>query len=111
VDSIELISIAKEIHDAAQRLSNAAGALFSLASDSAKAEQAYRKALAVEIVKLKSEGMSVTLICDIARGTLSDLKFNRDLAEARFQSGRDAVKAIQTQISALQTVVKYQSEV
>ena len=108
---MELTSIAKEIHEASKRLSKGSDALFLLAKASAETEQAYRRELGREIVKLKLEGNSVTLIQDIARGTLADLKFNRDLAEARYVSGRDSLKAIATQINALQTIVKYQSEV
>lgn len=82
-----------------------------LAKAMAEAEQAYRSSLAKEIVKLKLEGMSVTLIPDIARGNTSELKFSRDLAEAKYTSGRDSLKAIMAQVNALQTIVKYVSEV
>jgi len=110
-DKVEVQSIASEIHEASKRLSKGSDALFILAKSSAETEQAYRSALGREIVKLKLEGMSVTLIADIARGNTSELKFNRDLAEARYVSGRDSLKAISAQINALQTVVKYVSEV
>jgi len=92
-DKVEVQSIASEIHEASKRLSKGSDALFILAKSSAETEQAYRSALGREIVKLKLEGMSVTLISDIARGNTSELKFNRDLAEARYVSGRDIAQS------------------
>jgi hypothetical protein len=47
----------------------------------ADAEREYRKALATEIIKLKSEGIAITVARDLARGTVADLKHARDLAE------------------------------
>jgi len=111
VSAIEIQSIATEIYTASKKLAKGIDVLFSLAKDNAEAEKNYRSALAKEIVKLKLEGQSVTLINDIARGNQSDLKYLRDVAEFKYQSGREMLKAIQIQISALQTVIKYNSEV
>lgn len=108
---MELTQINNELYQAASRLSKGSKELFSLAKEFAEAERDYRRALAVEIVKLKSEGQSVTLINDIARGNCAELKFNRDCAEAKYQSGRDSLKAIETQVSALQSILKFSSEV
>ena len=77
----------------------------------AEAERDYRRALQMEIVKLKDEGIKVTLIPDIARGETSELKYKRDLAKARYTSARDSLEAIKSQMSGLQTIVKYMEEV
>lgn len=111
VNAIELTSIASEIHTASQRLSKGVDTLFTLAKANAEAERHYRNALATEIVLLKSQGMQTTLIPDVARGNQSDLKYLRDVAEFKYQSGKEMLKAIQCQISALQTVIKYSAEV
>jgi len=108
---MDLISITSELQSASSRLSKGSKELFQLAREFAEAERDYRRALAVEIVKLKSEGMSVTLVPDIARGNCAELKFQRDCAEAKYQSGRDSLKAIETQVSALQSILRYQDEV
>ena len=108
---MELTDIAKEIHDAAQRLGKGVDTLFMLAKASAETEQAYRSALGREIVKLKLEGQSATLIPDIARGATSELKFARDLAEARYTSGRDSIKAIMAQVNALQSILRHQTDI
>jgi len=111
VNAIEIQSIASEIHTASQRLAKGVDALFILAKASAETEREYRNALAIEIVLLKSQGMSVTLIPDIARGNQANLKFLRDVAEFKYNSGKESLRAIQAQISALQTVIKYTAEI
>ena len=107
---MELHSITAELREAATRLRNSSNELFHLAKERAEAEKDYRIALARKIVMLKDSGQSVTLIGDIARGECADEKFARDLAEARYQSGRELLQSLQTQVSALQTILKYQEE-
>jgi hypothetical protein len=108
---MELQSITQEIHSASQRLSKGADALFILAKDFAEAEKNYRQALGKEIVLLKDEGKPATLIPDIARGNCAELKFARDMAEFKYTAGRDALRAVETQVSALQSILRYQDEV
>lgn len=108
---MELQSITQEIHDASKRLSKGADLLFALARDFAQAEKEYRAEMAKEILRLKDTGMSVTLIPDLARGNVAELKFARDLAEQKYIAGRDSLRAIETQVSALQSILRVQGEV
>jgi len=108
---MELNDITKELYTSSQRLSKGANELFTLAKEKAEAERDYRLALAKEIVLLKDSGQSVTLIGDIARGNCSDLKFQRDLAEARYTAGKELLESLQCQVSALQTILKYQESI
>lgn len=108
---MELTTITKEIHDSGLRLANGSKELFPLAKRKAETEQAYRKALAMEIMKLRDDKLPATLIPDIARGNTADLKFERDLAEARWTSARDSLDAIKSQVMGLQSILKIQSEV
>lgn len=85
--------------------------LFKLAQAMAETERVYRRSLGIEIVKLKSDKVQATLIPDIARGMTSDLKFERDLAEARYKSGRDNLQAIQAQMNGLQSVLRVQTNI
>jgi len=41
----------------------------------------------------------------------SDLKFERDLAEARYKSGRDNLQAIQSQMNGLQSILRVQTNI
>lgn len=108
---MHITDITKEIHAASQRLSKSADALFELGRAKAETEREYRSMLAQEMLKLKAEGMQTTLIPDIAKGNVSEYLFQRDLAEARFKAGIEAADAIKVQVSALQTIMKYQTEV
>lgn len=109
--AVDTVEIAQEIYTAAKRLQKSGDKLFSLAKEYAEAEQRYRQALGMEIMKLRDKKVPVTLIGDVARANLSDLKFNRDLAEYRYKAGRDKAQALQAEISALQTLFKNQTEI
>lgn len=108
---MDLINVTKEIHDASKRLSKSADALFDLGKAKAETERDYRSMLAQEILRLKAEGMQTTLIPDVAKGNVADYLFQRDFAEARFKAGIEAADAIKVQVSALQTILKYQSDI
>ena len=108
---MELRDIVKEIYDSSTRLENGSKEIFKLAEDLAVKEMEYRKALAYEIIRLKDEKMSITLIPDIARGNVADIKFQRDLAEEKLKAARTAIDAIQTRMNGLQSILKYQVEV
>lgn len=108
---MELIEISREIHAASQRLGKSADALFSLGKAKAEAERDYRLALSQEILRLRSEGMQATLIPDVAKGNVHEKLFQRDFTEAQFKAGIEAADAIKTQVSALQTILKYQTDI
>jgi len=55
--------------------------------------------------------MSVTLIGDVARGNVADLKFNRDLAEQTYKASRDMLQALSNELSAMQSILKVQSKI
>ena len=52
------------------------------------AERDYRVAVAKEILKLRDEGIAVTIINDLVRGNedIAELKLNRDIAETLYES-------------------------
>jgi hypothetical protein len=107
---MELVQVTQELQSASSRLCKGSKELFTLARKFAEKEKIYRDALGKEIVLLKDSGQSVTLIPDIARGKCSQLKFERDLAEFEYTAGKLSLSAIETQVSALQSVLKYQGE-
>lgn len=108
---IDTVDIIQEIYESAHRLQGAGDALFLLAKTMAETERLYRRSLGVEIIKLKNDKMQATLIPDIARGLTADLKFERDLAEARYKSGRDNLQAIQSQMNGLQSILRVQTNI
>ena len=108
---MELRNLTEELYLASKRLSKSGDELFKLAKDKAESEREYKMALAKSIVLLKDSGQSVTLIGDIARGECADLKFQRDLSDARYTAGRELAESLRTEVSALQTLIKLQSDI
>lgn len=108
---MEIIAVTQEIYDVAQRVNKATNEIYKLAKKRALTERTYRMQLSKEIMKLRAEGMPATLIPDLARGNVSDLKYERDLAEGQYKAAIEAVEALKSQLSALQTVSKYHTEV
>lgn len=108
---IELTNVTKEIYQSSKDLRDGAKKLFTYAKSKAETEREYRKALSIEMMKLRNEGLPATLIPDIARGNLSDLRYKRDLAKATYDSARDAIEALKAEINSLQTICHYQDEI
>lgn len=106
----ELINISKEIYNSAKRLEEGSKKIFTLAKNKAEKEQQYRKALAIKIFELRESKYPATLIGDLARGETSEFKFQRDLADAEYTAGRDALESIRSQMTGLQSILKYQNE-
>lgn len=108
---MDLVNISKELYQGSKRLETGSNEIFLLAKAMAETERDYRSALAKEKMMLKDDGMAVGLINDVAMGNISDLKFKRDLAELQYQAGRDSMRAIQSQLTALQSILRVQKEV
>jgi hypothetical protein len=110
---MEIVRIAKEIYETKKRLNIAASEIFTLARERAETEKAYKIALRHEILKLKTEGYPATLIMDLAKGSehVADLRFQRDLAKTKYDSGRDSMRVTETEGNLLQTIAKYQDEI
>ena len=107
---MEQIKIAEELHDTGKQLRKGAAEIFNSAKVKAETERDYRVALMNAIFGLSADGLPATIINDVARGQCADLKFERDLADARYTASREALNSLQAQSSALQTIIKYHSE-
>lgn len=108
---MELIKTIDELYEVHKRISKAILELNRLARLKAEAEREYRMVLSMQYLKLKVEGVSVTLIPDIAKGNCAELMFERDSTEAQFIAVRESIAALQTQASILQSILKYSETV
>lgn len=108
---MDLIQIGAEISVCAKRLEKAANELYKIGEAKASSEQVYRVKLAQEMIKLKSEGMSVSMISDVAKGNVGEYLFKRDYDEVRWKAALESVDAIKSQLSAYQSILKYQDAV
>lgn len=69
----------------------------------ALAEQAYRVAVAQKMLVLRDAGYPATLIGDLARGdeSVAQLKLDRDIAQAVYDSAREAINVYKKEIDVL----------
>lgn len=107
---MELTPTINMLHQATKRLSESSKEVFRLAREKAETEREYRIALGQEIFKLKADKMPATLIGDLARAKVAELKFKRDLATEMYRAALSAMEALKVEINALQSIAKYQSE-
>lgn len=105
---MELMKLTAEIYEISRRLGESSKAIFKLGKEKAESERVYRMELAKELLRLKSEGMAVGLLGDVARGNIADLLFKRDLGEIQYKSAVEAMDVLKAQLTALQTIAKYQ---
>jgi hypothetical protein len=109
--AVDVVKISEEIYTAAKRLQKSGDKLFTLAKEYAMAEQKYRQALGMEIIKLREQKVPVSIVGDVARANIAEIKFNRDLAETVYKTAKVKVESLRVEISALQTLYKRQDEI
>lgn len=110
-DSMEVVQTVEQLQKATERLSEATKEVFRLAKDRAETEQEYRMELSKQIATLRAENVQATLIPDLARGNVSDLKLKRDLAMEMHRSAMSSIGALQVEIQSWQSILKYMSEI
>ena len=73
----------------------------------AKAEHDYRAALSKKIVTERDNGVPVTIISDICRGSaeIAKLKFERDAAEAIYRAALEAINVYKLQVKLLESQI------
>ncbi|MED4083883.1 hypothetical protein P4637_03275 [Halalkalibacterium halodurans] len=109
--TIELTQITREMYEITKRMDHASKEIFNLAKRKAETERVYRMELAKQIARLRAEGTPATLIPDLARGEIADLKLERDMALELHRSGLASLEVIRSQANVLQTISRYQEEV
>jgi len=108
---MEVVQTVEQLQKATERLSEATKEVFRLAKDRAETEQEYRMELSKQIATLRAENVQATLIPDLARGNVSDLKLKRDLAMEMHRSAMSSIGALQVEIQSWQSILKYMSEI
>lgn len=73
-------------------------------TERAEAEKRYKICLRKEALKLKAEGMAVTLINQIIYGIqeVADLRFDRDVKDAVYQANLEAINSTKLKLRILE---------
>ncbi|AUN06636.1 hypothetical protein [Clostridium botulinum] len=108
---MELQKLTKAIWDTSKRLDNGINTLNKKAKEYAEAERDYKIALAKEILILRESKVQATLIPDIARGNVGELKFKRDVAEVTYKSCKDMLQGLQAELSGYQSILRVQEDI
>lgn len=74
----------------------------------AEAENAYRVALAKEILLQRADGVPVTIIADICRGKkeIADLKMQRDIAETLYETCLQKIYATKLEMGIVENQMR-----
>ena len=98
------MDLVNELNSLSNKLSLSIKSLIKTGKDYAKAYTDYRIALAKELVRLKDDGMAVTLAGDIARGKpeIAKLKFKEISSEAIYKANQEAINSTKLQIKIIQ---------
>lgn len=99
------MEIYEEMQQKINQLNVAIKELATTGSQYSKSYTQYRIALAQEIVRLKDEGMAITLCYDIARGKpdIARLKFAEIRDEALYKANQENINALKLQIRILES--------
>ena len=98
------MDLVNELNNLIKKLDVSVKSLRNTGSDYAKAYTDYRVALAKELVRLKDDGMAVTIAYDVARGKpeIARLKFKEISNEAIYKANQEAINSTKLQIKIIQ---------
>ena len=101
------MDLTNELNNLIKKLDISVKSLRNTGSDYAKAYTDYRVALAKELVRLKDDGMAVTIAYDVARGKpeIAKLKFNEIASEAIYKANQEAINSTKLQIKIIQNQI------
>lgn len=107
MDTAEKIKILEESKSLLDKITTE---LKKRAYKKAETEREYRKALAIEEERLRAEKMPVTLIYDISRGRLSELRYQRDIASMEYDICKEYMRNIRINQESMRTLVSFDKE-
>ena len=94
-----------EIEQKIKELDVSVRALRKTGTEFATAERDYKKRLREEALKLKADGMAVTLIDKVVYGVpeVAELRFKRDVCEAVYQANQESINVLKLNIRIIES--------
>jgi hypothetical protein len=94
-----------EIEQKIKELDVSVRALRKTGTEFATAERDYKKRLREEALKLKADGMAVTLIDKVVYGIpeVAELRFKRDVCEAVYQANQESINVLKLNIRIIES--------
>lgn len=105
-----MIDIWEELRAKENHLDSALKSLRANGSAYAQAEKDYKEAVSKEALRLKDEGMAVSLIDKVIYGlpSVSVLRFNRDVARVVYEANKEAINVKKLELRILEN--QYETE-
>lgn len=107
---MDSVLINEIIYKACKKINDSPDIIQKAALNRAEKQRTYDKAYAQKMADLKPQ-YPATILDKMVRGEMADLKYELDCAEIAEDYARDTFKALQTEVSGLQSILKFQSEV
>lgn len=98
------MDLVNDIQTLTKRLNTSVIKLRDYGRELAEAEKEYKITLRQEALKLRSDGMAVTLINQIVYGIpeVAQKRFKRDVAETMYQTAQENINSIKIQLRILE---------
>lgn len=93
----------QQIEHLQKKLDISVSSLRKTGQDMAEKERIYRMTYTAEVLKLRDQGMPVTLISNVAPGLkpVADAKYDYIVAEAMYSANQDAINSYKLQLRLL----------
>lgn len=102
-----MMDLLKELQIKSSQLDQALKTLRQNGTALAQAEKDYKEMVTKEVLRLKDEGMAVTLISQVIYGlpSISTLRFQRDCASAVYNANQEAINVKKLQIRLIEAQI------
>ena len=90
--------LANDLQGLEKALTGAIHSMAKFGKEYAEKEKAYKVRLMQETLKLRDDGMPVTIIDKVVMGIVADERCERDIAEAYYKTAQENVNAIKLRI-------------
>ncbi len=104
---MEIREVALQIEKAIEAIKVEGQRSILLIKNEAESMQNYDKKLAIESIKHKDAGMSVTLIRDQAKGDASECLYAMIVAQRTMKAHWERLKYLQAQLNGLQSIYRH----
>lgn len=100
---MEEFDLMQQLQAMDRQLRNSLKALRENGTAYAAAEREYKKTLAKECARMRSEGVAATLIDKLCYGleNVADLRFKRDIAEVVYKANTEAINVLKLEMKLL----------
>lgn len=96
-----------DLQDLIRKLNQAINLLGKYGNEYAETEKNYKITLRQEALKLRTDGMAITLINQIVYGIpeVADKRFKRDVAEAMYKTALENINSLKLQIRVMENQI------